>query len=94
MGNELFRLWLINSWAGHDSSGTPVKNGPDLTYNGYFDAFIAIVDENGFDLDLCGYIGGDDNDEGYGIAVDKLKNMPLLTFVLVSSSIFSLPDSA
>jgi len=49
----------------------PVVNGPDLTYNGgTSDAFVAKVKADGTALDYCGYIGGNDNDNAYGIAVD------------------------
>ena len=55
----------------------PVKVGPGLTYHpqtgsfgdGY-DAFLAKVGASGSDLVYCGYIGGSQDDYGYGIAVD------------------------
>jgi len=50
----------------------PVLNGPDLTYNGGGDAFVAEVDSSGTGLVDCGYIGGAGADSGYGIAVDSL----------------------
>jgi len=53
----------------------PVIGGPDLTYNGgSSDAFVAKVNASGTSLVYCGYIGGSDNDEGYGIAVDGSGN--------------------
>jgi hypothetical protein len=36
----------------------PVIVGPDLTLNGYRDAFVAKVNAAGTALDYCGYIGG------------------------------------
>lgn len=48
----------------------PVTAGPDLTYNGDRDVFVAKVNASGTGLDYCGYIGGSDTDFGYGIAVD------------------------
>jgi hypothetical protein len=48
----------------------PVIVGPDLTYNGSRDAFVAKVNPAGTALDYCGYIGGSGYDEGYDIAVD------------------------
>ncbi len=48
----------------------PVKVGPELTFKGHYDAFIARVASSGEELDYCGYIGGDGNDWGYGVAVD------------------------
>jgi len=48
----------------------PVAVGPDLTYNGAGDAYVAKVDQVGGGLVYCGYIGGTDYDYGEGIAVD------------------------
>ncbi|MBI3911127.1 MAG: SBBP repeat-containing protein [Armatimonadetes bacterium] len=52
----------------------PVSVGPDLTYNGFQDAFVARVNAVGTGLDYCGYIGGARSDEGWGIAVDGAQN--------------------
>ena len=48
----------------------PVVGGPDLTFNGDRDAFVAKVAPDGTGLVYAGYIGGDGEDYGYGIAVD------------------------
>lgn len=48
----------------------PVSAGPDLTYNGDGDAFIAKVKANGTGLIYCGYLGGTVSEEGHRIAVD------------------------
>ena len=52
----------------------PVVAGPDLTYNGGADAFVAKVNPAGTGLVYCGYIGGAGDDSGYGIAVDGSGN--------------------
>ena len=53
----------------------PVRVGPDLTFNGGGDdAFVAKVNAAGTALIYAGYIGGDDNDAGLGIAVDSAGN--------------------
>src|SRR6266581_1698648 len=52
----------------------PVKVGPDLTFNGGVDAFVAKVNAAGTALVYCGYIGGSTNDIGQGIAVDGSGN--------------------
>ena len=52
----------------------PVNVGPDLTYNGFYDAFVAKVNASGTALVYCGYIGGSYDDYGYSIAVDGLGN--------------------
>jgi hypothetical protein len=46
-----------------------------LSYNGgIFDAFVAKVNASGTALSYCGYIGGSEDDYGYGIAVDSAGN--------------------
>lgn len=48
----------------------PVLAGPDLTYNGSNDAYVAKVNSTGTGLDYAGYIGGSGEDIGYGVVVD------------------------
>ncbi|MEK7755423.1 MAG: SBBP repeat-containing protein, partial [Acidobacteriota bacterium] len=57
------------------SEGTfPVTVGPDPTYNGVWDAFVAKVNAAGTALVYAGYIGGSAEEFGYGIAVDVAGN--------------------
>ncbi len=57
-----------------DQATFPVTVGPDLTFNGDQEAFVAKVDASGTDLDYAGYIGGASSDNGYGIDVDGSGN--------------------
>jgi hypothetical protein len=52
----------------------PVTVGPDLTFNGDWDAFVAKVNSAGTALVYCGYIGGLAYDDGLGIAIDGSGN--------------------
>lgn len=52
----------------------PVLGGPDLTYKGSGDAFLVKVNPGGTSLGYAGYIGGNYEDYGYGIAVDGQGN--------------------
>ena len=60
-----------------DSQGQPLLPvlpavvGPDLTWNGSSDAFVAKVASDGSSLLYCGYIGGAAYDRTHGIAVDR-----------------------
>jgi hypothetical protein len=56
------------------TSGFPVKSGPDLTYNGAWDAFVAKVNAAGTGLVYAGYLGGSSLDYGNSIAVDSAGN--------------------
>ena len=56
------------------SDDFPTTVGPDLSFNGSSDAFVAKVDASGTGLVYCGYIGGDGGDQAYGIAVDGAGN--------------------
>ena len=52
----------------------PVTVGPDVTYNGLFDAFVAKVRADGTGFAYAGYIGGGSTEFGTGIAVDSEGN--------------------
>ena len=60
----------VTGSARSDEATFPETVGPDLTHNGGYDAFVAKVNAAGTALEYCGYIGGNGNDEGNGIAVD------------------------
>ena len=59
---------------GGTGSGFPVTVGPDLTYNGGLDVFVAKVNPLGTALVYAGYIGGSAFDRSSGIAVDSTGN--------------------
>jgi hypothetical protein len=50
--------------------GFPVSVGPELTYSGSGDVFVAKVASDGLALAYCGYIGGSRIEDAGGIAVD------------------------
>ena len=56
------------------SEDFPVTVGPDLTYNGRMDAFVAKISPDGGKVFYCGFLGGVQQDEGLGIAVDRHGN--------------------
>jgi hypothetical protein len=60
----------VTGYTSSNQSTFPVLGGPDLDFNDNSDAFVARVSANGTGLDYCGYIGGNDFEWGYGIAVD------------------------
>jgi hypothetical protein len=66
-------VYIIGNTTSTEAS-FPVISGPDLTYNGGFDAFVAKVNPSGTSLLYCGYIGGSDADYGWGITVDGSGN--------------------
>lgn len=49
----------------------PATVGPDLTYGGQGDAFVAKVNTAGTALEYCGYIGDISSEDGNSIAVDR-----------------------
>ncbi|MGQ9801671.1 MAG: DUF7948 domain-containing protein [Candidatus Saccharicenans sp.] len=55
----------------NSQSGFPLLVGPDLTYNGGWEAFISRVNQNGTGLVYSGYVGGSLNDFGLAVAVDS-----------------------
>jgi hypothetical protein len=54
-----------------DENTFPVTGGPDTSFNGATDAFVAKVSSTGSSLAYAGYIGGSDVDEANAIAVDS-----------------------
>ncbi|MBN2193422.1 MAG: SBBP repeat-containing protein [Polyangiaceae bacterium] len=64
----------VSGWTNSSEQTFPVLVGPDLTANGNDDAFVAKVNATGTALIYCGYLGGDRNDQGCGIAVDAMGN--------------------
>jgi len=64
----------VTGYTYSDEATFPVVGGPDLTYNGDYDAFVAKVNASGTALVYCGYIGGKSGDFGNGIAVDSSRN--------------------
>jgi len=57
-----------------DQTSFPITGGPDTTFNGFWDIFVAKVNASGTGLVYCGYIGGSDADKGWGIAIDSSGN--------------------
>lgn len=63
--------YVVGTTISSEAEGFPVQVGPDLTFNGDCDAFIAKVNAEGTGLVYCGYIGGADTDRGFSVGVDK-----------------------
>jgi uncharacterized repeat protein (TIGR02543 family) len=78
----------VTGETGSSEATFPVKVGPDLTYNGGWDAFVAKVDASGTALVYCGYIGGSGGDSGSGIAVDGEGNAYVTGFTESTEATF------
>ena len=52
-----------------DERSFPVRVGPDLTFNGDTDAFVAKLAPGGLELEYAGYLGGAALDQGLGVAL-------------------------
>lgn len=76
---------------GSGQTSFPVTVGPDTTYNGPSDAFVAKVSASGSSLSYCGYIGGSGDEQGRGIAVSPTGNAYVTG--LTSSSASSFPET-
>ena len=75
---------------GSTESSFPLVVGPDLTYNGSGDAFVAKIDSQGVDLLYCGYIGGSSADRGMNIVTDSQQNAYITGFTNSKESSFPL----
>jgi hypothetical protein len=58
-----------------DQLSPPATGGPDLTFNGDFDTFVAKINPNGGGFAYLGYIGGSVSDYPYGAAIDGSGNL-------------------
>ena len=80
-----------------ESTFPAITVGPDVTYNGNADAFVAKVNPTGTGFTYAGYIGGSENDAGWAIAVDGGGNAYVAGFVDIYGSGFPAtggPDSS
>jgi hypothetical protein len=68
--DDLGRAYIAGYSYSSSTEGFPVLTGPDVTYNGSGEAFVARVAADGTLLEYCGYIGGIAEDWGRAIAVD------------------------
>ncbi len=68
---DLSRYVYVTGYTESDESTFPVKIGPDMSFNGDYDAFVAKVNLNGAWLNYCGYIGGSGDDRGWDVAVEN-----------------------
>jgi hypothetical protein len=59
------------------SKDFPIINGFDNTHNGTWDAFVVKISAEGNELLYSSYIGGVNDEWGYGIAIDDSKNVYL-----------------
>jgi uncharacterized repeat protein (TIGR01451 family) len=64
--------FLVGATQSTPAQKFPLTVGPDLTFNGNVDAYIAKVRADGTGLEYCGYIGGSNVDHARGVAVDSL----------------------
>jgi len=58
-----------------DETSFPVNLGPDVTFNGVQDVFVAKIDWRGTRLRWSGYVGGSDYELGEGVALDAAGNV-------------------
>ena len=78
----------VTGFAGSSEATFPATVGPDLTFNGIRDAFVAKVNSSGMALIYAGYIGGSGFDVGRGIAVDSTGHAYVTGFTASSEATF------
>ena len=71
-----------------DEKTFPVKVGPDLTFNGEYDTFVAKVNAQGTDLVYCGYLGGSWNERINAVAVDRQGRMYVAGYTMSDQKTF------
>jgi hypothetical protein len=78
----------VTGYTFSDQATFPVTVGPDLTYNGGQDAFVARVNSAGAMLVYCGYIGGSGDERCEAIAVDSSGNAYVTGSTISSEATF------
>lgn len=63
---------FVGGYTQSNETSFAVKVGPDLTFNGSQDGFVARINADGKTLDYCGFIGGSGDDDVSGIAVTTI----------------------
>jgi hypothetical protein len=71
-----------------DGDGFGSLKGPDVTLNGPMDGFVAKVLPDGSGLEYVGYIGGDQHDLNYGIALGADESVYTAGFMQTGSAAF------
>lgn len=74
------RAIVVGSTLSAETAGFPVVAGPDLTYNGKRDGYIARVAADGTAFDVCGYIGGSGDDFAQAVTVDASRRPIVVGF--------------
>ncbi|MGD8589760.1 MAG: SBBP repeat-containing protein [Chromatiales bacterium] len=86
--DDLGNAYIVGTTTSNETS-FPITVGPDLTYNGHkSDAFVAKVSMDGAWLDYAGYIGGNNIDYGYGIAVNATGNAFVSGYTISNQATF------
>ncbi len=83
--------YVVGGAASSDAT-FPVVGGPDTTFNGWIDAFVAKVRADGTGLVYCGYIGGSGSDWGEGIAVDPAGNAYITGYTVSNEASFPVTE--
>jgi CSLREA domain-containing protein len=81
-GNAL----VVGRAGSSESEGFPVANGPDLTFGGNGDAFIAKIAPSGATFTYVTYLGGAQFDEALGVAADTDGNAYVIGSVTSTES--------
>jgi hypothetical protein len=84
------RAYIVGFTYSSEMESFPLKYGPDLSFNGVRDGFMARVDAEGKALDYCGYIGGDKNDFCLSIVVDDAESVHVVGYTCSTETTFPL----
>lgn len=78
----------VTGYTQSDETTFPVVVGPDLSFNGESDCFVAKVNAQGSDFIFCGYVGGSGEDRGLGIDVNGRGDLFLAGYTYSDASTF------
>ncbi len=75
-------------WTTSTSTSFPVRVGPIVEAAGDRDAFVARLDPTGTRIEFCSFLGGENRDEAYGVAIDDTGSTYIVGYTLSDETTF------
>lgn len=79
---------ILCGWTTSTSTSFPVRVGPIIEAAGDRDAFVARLDPTGTEIEFCSFLGGENRDEAYGVAIDDTGSTYIVGYTLSDETTF------
>lgn len=85
-------LYVVG-WTTSTEASFPTKTGPIRQAAGNRDAFVAKLTDRGTTIEFCSFIGGENRDEAYGVAINRARDVFVCGYTLSDETTFPVVDS-